>query len=102
MTAAQRQKAYRDRKRNAGRNGGDHNASTVTRYPEDEDLNLPWPVNQDKPLRWGPGVPVYIGPTEVEKAAMTRLPARVEPESGERAERARRYAEYFNFNLKPI
>jgi hypothetical protein len=72
MTAAQRQKAYRDRKRNAERNGDDRNASTVTRYPEDDDLELPWPVNRDKPPRWGPGVPVYIAPTEVEKAAMVK------------------------------
>ena len=34
---------------------------------------LPWPLNKDKPPRWGEGVPVYIPPTEDEKAAMAEL-----------------------------
>jgi hypothetical protein len=98
-TKAERQKAYRARKRNGN---GDSNVTPVTKSVTIEstvDKDLPWPVNQGKPPRWGPGVPVYIPPTEVEKAAMARLPARVEPETGERAERARRYAEYFNLKL---
>jgi hypothetical protein len=61
----------RKRRREAGKTV-DKGVDVVTSASTGVDKDLPWPVNQDKPPRWGPGVPVYIAPTEVEKAAMVK------------------------------
>ncbi|PYS92518.1 MAG: hypothetical protein DMF62_00490 [Acidobacteria bacterium] len=76
---------------------------------------LPWPLNKEKPPRWGEGIPNYIPPTLEEKAAMDEnVVAGVgEPQKPmdasqrewemclERAERARAYAEAMPKQVKP-
>jgi transposase-like protein len=41
--------------------------------PQEVDAKLPWPYNQQKPPRWGPGADVYIGVTEEEREAVLRM-----------------------------
>ena len=38
--------------------------------PKELAERLPWPWNQGKPARWGPGVERYVAPTEEEREAV--------------------------------
>jgi hypothetical protein len=76
-TEAEKQKAYRDRKKGLDL-GKEEPVCQTARGDSDVvtsgvDSRLPWPLNPNKSPRWGDGVDHYIAPTEEEKDAMNRL-----------------------------